>query len=248
MDLHKFITLAGGGLWLARLDQFKTIFEGMLPRKNKLGIFSMLTEDGAKWILKQYPHARNFHVYASCWHMNDNDPPQAVWDEFDKLGNGLAVRTSYEILQTELSVTCRIGAPGEGPIFIGEVDYIDYNRDQIKDWNLLEAAFSVRKKWSFEKELRLITYTDCTPAWDLLRTKEGYFGDLVTECHKTTSPTESFELIGGHEGGKALVYRINPIRMILEVLPNPKVTTTALAEIYREAAKYGLESRVRIPS
>jgi hypothetical protein len=44
-------------------------------------------------------------------------------------------------------------------IFIGKVNYIDYSRDSINDFDLLELFVTKRKHFEYEQELRVITTT-----------------------------------------------------------------------------------------
>jgi len=99
MDLAKLRTLARGGLWLARLDQFGTAYEGSLPEANRLGLLEMLPEETVTSLQSQYTLTRDLRAYACCWHMNSGDPPAELWAEFDGSGCGVAIRTTVPLLR-----------------------------------------------------------------------------------------------------------------------------------------------------
>lgn len=242
MDLTKFETLAKGGLWLARLDQFGTTYEGSLPDQNRLGLLAMLPPDGAAWVEKQYD-MNALRSYASCWHMNPADPPDRLWREFDKAGDGLAVRTTYSCLRAELARTCDLGPPGRGPIHVGGVRYINHAIETIPEWNVLEATFVVRDKWAYQNELRVLIHTHGTAAYDYLYNRSGPCGPLL----KSTVPSSGApELIGGVMDGKAIVLGVKPRVLIKEIVPNRSMPTKTLWRLFRMAARYRLAHRVRV--
>ncbi len=245
MDLAKFQTLASGGLWLARLDQFGTPFEASLPQSNALGLLAMLPADGVAYLQKHYQLTRDARAYASCWHVNSGLPPARLWREFDPSGEGLAVRTSYSALVAELERTCSIGPPGRGPIHIGMVSYIDHSTAIIRNFNVLEAAFCVRDKWAYQAELRVLVYTNGTAGYDHLYAKEGFFGPLVVAIPPNRSSTGSRELIGGHLDGRAMVFKVDGLALIHELVPQPAIGLRAYWRLLKAARGKHLAHLVR---
>jgi len=241
MDLTKFRTLANGGLWLARLDTFGTKYEGALPEPNRLGLLEMLPESGVEWVKQQYDLAA-LRSSASCWHMNDHDPSERLWREFDKGGDGLAVRTSASRLTTELAKTCHVN--GDGPVLVGKVTYIDHAKDSIEDWNVFHATFAVRDKWSYQTELRVLVHTHGTAAAPL-RVGTGFFGPLVKAIDHGGAKSGLTEYTGGHADGKAIVFSVDPRALILEIVPNPTTSRRTMCEILCTAARARLVGRVR---
>jgi hypothetical protein len=247
MDLQKLRTLVvDQGLWLARLDQFGTKYEGMLPDANRVGLLAMFPAPSAEWLIKQYAYGVK-RSYASCWHARDREPSPAVWQEFDKAGQGVAVGVQFDTLVGELEMVAPgVNAPpsgGRGPIHVGAVTYIDHHADRIPEENFLEAAFVVRSKWSYQQELRVLIHTH-GGAYDGLYGKKGPFGDLVTAISGKESGTGATEFEGGHLGGRAIVLSVNARRLVRRIIPNPRMTLCSRAELAALAARSGMFCRV----
>lgn len=246
MDLAKFRTLAEGGFWLARLDQFRTRYEGSLPDENVRGLLDMLPDDAVLWLDTQYNLTRDLRAYASTWHINANDPPAKLWAEFDPTGHGIAVKTTVSILRAEIAQTCDLGEPGRGPVHIGPVTYIDHTQDLIRNWNVLEAAFCVREKWAYQNELRVLISTHGSAAYEHLYNNSGHFGPVVAQLHRDDSMSGMTELVGGHLDGKALVLKVDAKKLIEEILPRPGGSNGDLWQTLSVAADYGLAGKVRV--
>lgn len=248
MNLEKLETLlVRRGLWLARLDQFGTKYEGMLPSANQMGLLSMFPAPSAAWLQGEYVNGVQ-RSYASCWHARDNEPATEVWKEFDQDGQGVAVGVELDELIRQLSDVAPDvnSAPsgGAGPIHVGAVSYIDHATDSIPEGNVLEAQFVVRRKWSYQRELRVLVHTHGTAAYDSLYGKKGPFGDIVVPVHAKDSSTGKTELVGGHHDGKALVLPVVPRRLVRRIVPNRSMTMASRARLALVAARAHLLCRV----
>ena len=249
MNIEKLRTLlADRGLWLARLDQFGTKYEGMLPVPNQMGLLSMFPAPAADWLQREYQHGVQ-RSYAICWHARDGSPASEVWAEFDKPGQGVAVGVSYEELLLQLGhVASSVNVPpvgGDGPIHVGAVTYINHQTDSVPEGNVLEAQFVVRDKWSYQQELRVLVHTHGTAAYDRLYNKTGPFGQIVEPVLPGQSATGKTELVGGHSSGKALVLPIDPNRLVQRIIPNKAMSMRSRLELAKLAARTGMLCRVK---
>lgn len=247
MSLEKLETLlARRGLWLARLDEFGTKYEGSLPTANRMGLLTMFPAPSAAWLQQEYVRGVQ-RSYASCWHARDDEPASEVWQEFDKPGQGVAVGVELDELIVQLNeVAPEVNTPagGAGPIHVGAVTYINHHTASIPEGNVLEAQFVVRDKWSYQRELRVLVHTHGTAAYDRLYGKQGPFGDVVRPVRAGQSTTGQTELEGGHLGGKALVLPVNPRRLVKRIVPNRTMTSSSRLKLALLAARTGMLCRV----
>ncbi len=94
MDLMKLRTFLDGYFWLARLDQFGTDYEGELPEPN-IGLLDRLLGNQSHAVQAKYQDIAQ-KAYASCWHMNNNEPSDEMWKNF---AGEVAIRTSPTAMQ-----------------------------------------------------------------------------------------------------------------------------------------------------
>lgn len=246
MSLDKLETLiVRRGLWLSRLDQFGTEYEGLLPRQNHMGLLAMHPAPDAEWLFREYARGVN-RSYASCWHAQDGLPDHRVWKAFNEDGQGVAVRVeAAELLRQLELVSPGVNSyrGGGGPIHYGAVRYIDHHVDTIPDGNILEAQFVVRDKWSYQTELRVLVHTYGTAAYRLTG-KNGPFGPMVEHVLPANSTTGQTELIGGYSQGKALVIFVDPIKLVRSIVPNPRMSPENKLRLGWLAVRAQLLSRV----
>lgn len=88
-------------------------------------------------------------MYANSWHVNEFESA-AMWDLYLKSPEGIAVETTFGRLRDSFSVepTHRV--------FIGTVNYIDYDTMPLPWDNSLLLALHKRKSFSHEQELRAL--------------------------------------------------------------------------------------------
>jgi len=95
--------------------------------------------------------ALNFpkYHYLNCWHVNDVESA-AMWKLYTKDTNQtIAIRSNYRKL-------CQSFHNARMPIFIGLVNYIDYDTEEIPTDNPLRPYVYKRKSFEHEKELRAV--------------------------------------------------------------------------------------------
>ncbi|MGY5800585.1 DUF2971 domain-containing protein [Rhizobium sp. LEGMi12c] len=87
--------------------------------------------------------------YANCWHINDHESA-ALWRLYSSNDAGVAIRTTIGRLKNALLTTDRI-------LYLGEVQYIDFNKEIIALDNAINPIFRKRMSFAHERELRLAT-------------------------------------------------------------------------------------------
>lgn len=239
MDIDKLRTiLCDKGLWFSRLDQFGDPKEGVLPYGN-LSLLTKYPLYARTWTQKEYSLVA-LRSYACCFHMNSATPPVSLWRYFGK-SSPVAITTTVQRIRSQIPNV----ATGQGPIYMGQVEYIDHCKDVIPDGNLIYPAYAVQTKWKSEKEMRLLIHTCGTAASDNLYGESGPFGPLVEGVLANKSFSGKTELVGGHNGGTAIVLPVDPAGLIEHIVRGPGLKDSAWKEIVGMAKKAGVEDRVR---
>ncbi|MBY2999955.1 DUF2971 domain-containing protein [Rhizobium leguminosarum] len=88
------------------------------------------------------------NTFVSCWHINDHESA-ALWRLYSSNEAGIAIRTTVGRLRSSLEA-----APD---IFMGEVKYIDFDKEIIETGNFLNPIFRKRLSFAHERELRICT-------------------------------------------------------------------------------------------
>jgi len=191
----KLCTFLQGGMWLARLDTFtSSVPEGTLPERNAGLLSKLLGPQQSSMARELYRIGAMKQCFASCWHMSDQTPSCYAWGVFGGQGNGIAIRTTPELMRGALKPLLNQGG---GPGYFGKVQYVDHLSDMIRDGNVIEPAFCVQDDYRDENEARVLIHSGGPVELPL---KEGPFGLLF--C-KEQPPIGGFT--GGHAGGKAVV-------------------------------------------
>jgi hypothetical protein len=174
MNLAKFVSLLHRqALFFARADILANIdpYEGSFARQNLMFdhiSFSDLPDqikqsgefpfkDEEQWqahvsTMKMIRHAiwRMRHKNAvNCWHMN-NYESAAMWSLYDNSGEGVAVVSTFESLCKSFDKN------EEMNVYIGEVQYVDYEQVAIPTGNAFYPLMYKRKSFEHEKEVRAI--------------------------------------------------------------------------------------------
>ena len=159
-DFTKFVDLLNTeSLYFSRSDKFDDIFEGSFPKESVADRISTINKlINSRKIGTQFsPHSfeerriREKLDYAiNCWHLNDYESA-AMWKIYLKSDEGIAVQSRFSRLKSELDKSSH-------KIFLGVVNYKDYEKDYI-DWSIeLNAYLHKRNSFLYEKELRAIIW------------------------------------------------------------------------------------------
>jgi hypothetical protein len=156
MNLEKVLTLLSTqSLFLCRLDQFADPWEGVWPKP--------FVEDMRKtWPQKEQDTFLTFSkemrrsFFLNCWHESAYESA-ALWDQYAKSA-GFAIRTTVGRLKKSIL--------DERHLFIGKIEYLDYDKQNVSELNMLIPPFLKRKSFQHEKEVRVMV-------WDMPIAKEG---------------------------------------------------------------------------
>ena len=157
MDFTKFVSLiSSNSLFFCRSYLFEDPFEGSYPKlniKHRLYVYEELRDsmkDDVKFekILSQkrtYTRLFRHWTYINCWHANEYESA-AMWSLYYKTNESIAIETDYISLKNVLSED----------IFLGIVNYIDYEKIWLSEDNMLLPFMYKRKSFEHEKEVRAI--------------------------------------------------------------------------------------------
>ena len=232
-QLFKLKTFLQGGLWLARLDQFNDPLEATLPDSNLGLLRKLLPPTQLPATLDEYELAAK-RGYASCWHMSNLEPSVGMWEgKFGNRGKGIALRTTPERFASTLN---HLITPN-GPFYLGEVRYIDHQRDQIPEANTIESAFVVQSQFEWQKEARFYVHLYGVNATESLCLERSVWNQpLVREIDSQNSFSRKREFVGhipktasgdsSKNDGLAMAVRYTPSLLIEEILVGPRVSDT----------------------
>jgi hypothetical protein len=94
-----------------------------------------------------YEKQREF-VFVNCWHINDHESA-AMWKTYISSNEGVCIVSTYKKLEEELNKQ-------KEPMYIGQVQYLDYESEIIPEGNRFLPAMCKRKSFEYEKELRAV--------------------------------------------------------------------------------------------
>ena len=159
MDFMKFVSLLDTqSLFFARADKLGDPFEGAPPKLNAdmraveaIELRKQLPDDEASKLIEMRSttdELRRSWTLVNCWHESDYESA-AMWRLYSRQHDGIAVRTNFKSLAD--SFTCSEN------IFIGKVEYIDYDTEYIQEGNAFTHYLYKRHSFEHEKEVRAIT-------------------------------------------------------------------------------------------
>ena len=150
MDFTKFVSLLENrALFFARADKLGDPFEGSVP-KNNITLRSTLNPNLSDEEIIIYTHTMQQlprFTLISCWHESRHES-EAMWRLYASANGGIAVKTNFDVFVKSIRTNEQI--------HIGQVQYVDYDRDQIPEDNLLSPYLHKRKSFEHEREVRAI--------------------------------------------------------------------------------------------
>lgn len=155
MDFTRFVSLLEKrALFFVRLDKLPDPLEGLytkaffeLPYDSTLG--PGLTEadfDRLKSDFQRTSKVMRKFMATNSWCVNQHECA-AMWDLYTKSDAGIAIRSTYGRLEQCLN-SC------SERVYIGMMEYIDYDIELIPISNLFYPALHKRKSYEYENELR----------------------------------------------------------------------------------------------
>ena len=140
MDFTKFVSLLEKqALFFARADKLGDPFEGSVTKVNAAAARVPRDE------LQQFRKKVTRWTLINCWHENAHES-EAMWKLYARETDGIAIKTDFKSLSS--SFTCR------EDVFIGIVNYIDYDRHLIPEDNTFQPYLHKRKSFEHESEIR----------------------------------------------------------------------------------------------
>ena len=149
MTFAKFMSLlVKRSLWFSRIDKFDDPFEGKYPKETILRYGPPPLNDN----ITDVENARQW-MYANCWYISDHESA-AMWQLYSSSNEAIALQSTYELLHLNLPENS----------YVGEIQYIDFERDFIDILNMFTPFMHKRLSFAHERELRALIEDFETPS------------------------------------------------------------------------------------
>lgn len=190
IDFAKLMSLVERkSLFFVKASKLFDPFEGSLPRfnkqiENRFSIYSenkhkFPTEEGYLNFIKSYPDAGYKQLkpitLINSWHMSEYESA-AMWDLYSQRNAGVAIQSTFKRLSECFKDNT------SDIIWIGKVNYIDFEKEWMNEWNVYEAFVVKRKPFEHERELRAVT----SLPWE----GEGFGEPILSEADKIREKTK----------------------------------------------------------
>ena len=151
MSFTKFVSLlTRKALFFARADKLGDPFEGSLtPLNVALRPFLMpksIPEEKRNVVADAIKDMRRFMLINS-WHENEYES-DAMWKLYSGIEDGIAIKTDFGSFSESLK--------GPHSVYIGRVNYIDYDSSFIAENDVFMPFIHKRKSFEHEREVRAI--------------------------------------------------------------------------------------------
>ena len=168
LDFTKFVSLLDKqALFFCGADKMDDPFEGSFTKTNVSERREAIEEKFLDIVSSNLKMLKEF-VAVNCWHINRYESA-AMWKLYLKSNEGIAIRSTFGRLRDSLK-------DEEHKIYIGKVQYIDYEKDKIPDDTSFSPFVHKRKSFEHEKELRAIIRE--LPKENIFETAKRPFEDL----------------------------------------------------------------------
>ncbi|ELA8128113.1 hypothetical protein ACTNNG_004614 [Vibrio parahaemolyticus] len=150
MDFTKFISLLNSSsLFLSRVDKFEDPYEGStshfnLAARPHVYADSKIPPKTMEQLGKFNRWSREW-TYVNCWHLNDHESA-AMWKLYAQTSEAVAIQSRFSVLEKLLPEKT----------YVGQVKYIDYDRDWLPEGNGFWPFVHKRKSFEHERELRVL--------------------------------------------------------------------------------------------
>lgn len=149
MDLSKYLSLLeSAALFFSRADLLGDPYEGATSHANRSMRSGVDPEGVPQSVLDSLsPHMRfeREWTFINCWHMNEHES-DAMWRLYARTTDAVAIQSTYERLHRVLPCG----------VYLGVVEYIDYNTEWMPESNLLYRFTHKRRSFAHERELRVL--------------------------------------------------------------------------------------------
>ena len=167
MDFTKFVSLLDRSeLFFARADKLEDPFEGSFTVKNEELYAAALEKqyeeqwwmyrlsdsspekDLLRWAASLKDDRKR--ILICCWHESSHESA-AMWRLYARETDGIAIKTDFSSFKQSLR--------SDEDIYIGKVDYVDYEHYRIPENNLFNPYLYKRQDFNHEREVRAIATT-----------------------------------------------------------------------------------------
>ena len=151
MDFTKFVSLLEKqALFFPRADKLGDPFEGSLTKVNEAlrpTLYKDKIPEEHLRTMTQFMQELPRWTLINCWHENAHES-EAMWRLYARETDGIAIKTDFDSFKN--SFTC------SEDIYIGSVNYVDYDSHFIPEGNTFYAYLHKRKSFEHEREIRAI--------------------------------------------------------------------------------------------
>ncbi len=152
MDFTKYVSLLSKrALFFASADKLGDPFEGSYSKANIAMRPELYKDKIPEEILEKladFAHVSRRFTMISCWHWSDYESA-AMWKLYSRESDGIAIKTDFQSLSKSFT--------GEDSIYIGTVNYVDYDTFFIPERNMMSPYLHKRKSFEPEREVRALT-------------------------------------------------------------------------------------------
>ncbi len=168
IDFTKLVSMLDTqSLFFACAERLSDPFEGSLSRVNPLVRPLMYPElykqpvatenlDAMWSFLAEMRLKARRETFINCWSMNQRESA-ALWGLYVPPTGGVAIRSTFERLRSAFGPIESLPESDPTPrVYIGRVQYMDYDADWIPEGNALAPFVHKRHSFEFEGELRAV--------------------------------------------------------------------------------------------
>ena len=152
MSLSKLISMISSeSLFFTRADRFEDKYEGSYSHAN-IELRSQVYPKGTEQMrteLSEFSKNMLRYTVINCWHINENESA-AMWKLYSSDDEGVAIQSTYNRLITSFDDN------PDDIIYVGKVNYIDYNTKWLPEGNTFYPFVHKRKSFEHERELRAV--------------------------------------------------------------------------------------------
>jgi hypothetical protein len=203
MELAEFVSMLNRkALFFVKANKLRDPYEGIIPQYSNMirskreneeqkQYFQSVYESNngisrkvAQTMIEQFQMYRQL-VLINPWHYNEYESA-AMWSLYSHENAGIAIQSTTKRLSDCFNDN------NEDIIWIGKVQYLDFSKDWMNEWNNLFQAFvTKRKSFEYEKEIRAVTcLPDDNVSRHLLANGATEENNVFSSRERTVNPKE----------------------------------------------------------
>jgi Protein of unknown function (DUF2971) len=203
MELAEFVSMLNRkALFFVKANKLRDPYEGIIPQYSNMirskreneeqkQYFQSVYESNngisrkvAQTMIEQFQMYRQL-VLINPWHYNEYESA-AMWSLYSHENAGIAIQSTTKRLSECFNDN------NEDIIWIGKVQYLDFSKDWMNEWNNLFQGFvTKRKSFEYEKEIRAVTcLPDDNVSRHLLANGATEENNVFSSRERTVNPKE----------------------------------------------------------